>query len=321
VRERGAAVLPGSTRPVTFAGAHSITVPAGGDVSSDPVALHVTAFHDLAVSMYVRGDDSSATEHAAAEQISYATRPGAGDRIDALGGGAYVQRTTHRLYVDGLDVLAPGREGAVATIGDSITDGVQPPGPGPSAVGANGRYPDDLQRRLDAAHIPLSVLNAGISGNRLLSGIAGATGGPSALARVTPDAIDQAGVTTVIVLEGINDIGERATTAPALIAGLTQIVTMIHAAGLRAILGTITPADRAGASEEAVREGVNAWIRSERVADGVIDFDAAVRDPANPRLIDPPDDGGDGLHFSLAGYRAMAGAVDLALLRRVRCLS
>lgn len=330
----GAALVPGSVRPVTFNHSASVTVPAGKDVVSDPVRFTVVAFHNLAVSMYLAGYPGLPTEHFTARQTSYYTPPAAGDDASSPSAAAFTEHTTARYYVDGLDVMAPRDVGSVVAFGDSITDGYQASSGAvvpetASTLNTNGRWPDDLQRRLIAARDGrISILNAGISGNRILEGGQIPMFGPSGLSRFRVDALDQAGVTEVIVLEGINDIGQSSATAAQLEAGYDQLVTAAHAAHLEIVLGTLTPAGSAsgveqsygGAQSEQTREAVNTWIRSGASrANGFIDFDAAVRNPADPSEILPAYNGGDGLHFNLAGYQAMANAVELSKLAVPAC--
>jgi lysophospholipase L1-like esterase len=331
-RRAGAAVAPGTIRAVTFAGARAVTVPPGASVVSDPVRFTVRPFRDLAISMFVSGADAHPTEHFTARQTSYVTVPRAGDHATDYSGSAFTQPTTASYYVTGLDTRSSAREGAIVAFGDSITDGYQaPPTHLPevqSTLSTNRRYPDDLQRRLHNAGIPLSVLNAGISGNRLLADGFIPQFGPSGMSRFESDALAQPGVTDVILLEGINDIGlTRGLTARELINGYRRLVAAAHRAGVRIQIGTLTPSGAStqpgygGASAHALRVAVNAWIRSQRIADGIVDFDVAVRDPHDPNTIAPAYNGGDGLHFSPAGYRALADAVPLSELTRSRCRS
>jgi len=333
VEGAGASLLAGSERPVTFAGRSTATIPAGAEAVSDPVGLSFHAFEDLAVSVYVPGTIKYPTEHFTTRQTSYMSPPGSGDHAAAISGSAFTRKTTGPYstgwyFLDGVEVRAPGSTGAVVAFGDSITDGYQATRSGRevlSTIDTNGRYPDDLQRRLIAAKLPLSVLDAGISGNQLLR-----TGlplfGPPGLSRFGTDALAQAGVSDVIVLEGINDISTKATVSQ-LIAAYEKLITEAHEAGVAIQLGTLTPtggaASPAYASTAAtsVRQQVNQWIRTQHFSDGVVDFDAAVRDPADPLRIDPPYDGSDDVHFSPAGYRALAGAVDLAQLARPDCVA
>lgn len=314
---------------VTFGGRTTFTIPVGADVTSDPVGFTFAPFTPLAVSIYVPGAVHNPTKHWNANATSWYSPPGTGNLTGVASGAAFSLPTEAWLYVDGLDVQAPDTEQAIVAFGDSITDGYVAATPLSQPVSLavadrNGRYPDDLQRRIDSAGLPLSVVNAGIGSNRLLTDGEPLMMGLSGLQRLHEDALDQAGVTGVILLEGINDLGlppSPATTAQ-MIAGYEQAVAMAHAAGKRIWLGTIMPASNAvfdgtltAPQSEISREQINAWIRSQRLADGVIDFDAVMRDPANPAQLNPAYSGPDHLHPNLLGYQVMADAVDLATLQ------
>jgi lysophospholipase L1-like esterase len=221
-----------------------------------------------------------------------------------------------------VDVVAPDATGAIVAFGDSITDGSQ------STADTNNRWPDHLARRLQAQGIKMGVLNAGIGGNRVLNEAAVPAGvdtravgaGINALARFERHVLSLPGATHVIVLEGINDIGNaRQTPTPSaqdLIAAHKQLIEQAHARGLKAIGATLTPFwgfayyTEAG---EAKRQALNEWIRTGKEYDAVIDFDAAVRDPNRPTKFLEQYQSGDNLHPSDAGYQAMANAVDLSL--------
>ena len=325
-RRSGASLITGSSRPLAFAGQAGVTVPPGAERVSDPLPFTVVPFADLAVSLYFSGATGNATEHLTARQTSYWTGASAGDHTADADGAAFTYTTTSWFFVDAIDVMAPAGVGAVVAFGDSITDGFQgqdgdPNAENPEGLDANARYPDALQRRLLAAGRTLSVLNAGISGNRILISKFPYFG-PSGLSRLEADVISQAGVTDAIVLEGINDLAQERPFASAadVISGLQQIVGRLHAAGLNVVLGTLTPAGGATGvygfpQTNDARETINEWIRTSRVADAVVDFDAAVRDPQDPRRINPAYDGSDHLHFNPAGYQAMANAVDLTTLK------
>ena len=329
LRAGGPALVPGSRRAVRFGGRRVVRIPTGADVVSDAVRLRFAAFQDLAVSVYVAGSIAHPTEHLVTRQTSYLTPRGSGDHASDRIGEAFTGLTaaggysTGWYFLDGIDVRAARKVGAVVAVGDSITDGFESNEnaltESPAGLNQNGRWPDDLARRLLRAHRQLSVLNAGISGNRVLSG--NPLFGPSALARLQRDVVDEAGVRDVIVLEGINDIGLSPSASPSsIIGGLKRIVLRLRAAHLHVLLGTLTPArgtpltSYGGVTANEQREQVNHWIRSQHMVQ-VVDFDKAVRDPRHPDRLSPRYDDGDHLHLSLAGYRAMAAAVDLAELR------
>jgi lysophospholipase L1-like esterase len=236
-----------------------------------------------------------------------------------------VQGTTRYRRGDGLECatwffltrveVQSAASGTIVALGDSITDGTA------STIDTNNRWPDHLARRLSAAGVRMSVLNAGIGGNRVLA----EGNGPSALARFERDVLAQPGVTTVIVLEGINDIGQaRRSPAPSaadLIAGHKQLIERAHARGLRIFGATLTPFEGANywtPEGEAKRQALNDWIRTGKDYDGVFDFDAAVRDPAQPTKTQERYDSGDHLHLNAAGYQAVAATVDIGALRAGR---
>ncbi|MFE3445235.1 GDSL-type esterase/lipase family protein [Nocardia sp. NPDC059180] len=324
VHAGGGALVPGTVREVSFGGQPGVTAGPWSDVVSDPVALDFWAFQSLAVSVHVPGLAVLPTEHFNANATSYYSLPFAGDATADLTGSRLPLRTTAMPFVSGLDVQAPAAVSTVVAFGDSITDGYVSANllgtpQDMSVVDRNVRYPDFLQRRIDAAGLPFSVVNAGISGNRVTRDGFIPQFGPAAVARVQQDVIDKAGATDVIILEGINDLGiPIGASYEQLVAGYTDLINRLHAAGLKVHLGTILPASNALADgmitipqANPVRQRVNTWIRSQTLADSVIDFDAALRDPVNPDVLDPRYAGPDNLHPSPAGYAAMAEAIDL----------
>jgi lysophospholipase L1-like esterase len=221
------------------------------------------------------------------------------------------------MFADGIDVVPSAQiAGSVVALGDSITDGVH------STVNANNRWPNYLARRFDALHgRTMSVVDEGISGNRVLSDAG--TAGVSALARLSRDVLQQPGSKDVILLEGINDIGQSdlGTTpfvsADDLISAYKQIITQAHAAGLKIFGATLTPFEGAfywSPAGEATREAVNHWILTSGAFDGTIDFASVTADPANPEMFNPAYDSGDHLHPNDAGYQAMANAINLKML-------
>jgi lysophospholipase L1-like esterase len=305
--------VAGSMRDLTFGGQRSITVPVGSDVLSDPADLRVPAASNLLVTTYVPSPSGPVTYHPDAQQDSFFTN--AGDFADDETGTPYNQTTQVWHYVNQVDVFAPGARGAVVAFGDSITDGYQ------STWGANHRWPDYLAGRILTHGGGLGVLNAGIGGNRLLldGGPVNAGFGVNALARFDRDVLAKTAARTMIVLLGINDIQQdpHQTDPTQIIAAHQQLITQAHSRGLRALGGTITPFKGwtdYDATLEATRTAVNTWIRSSGAYDGVVDFDAAVRDPADPQAMLPAYDSGDHLHPKDAGYQAMANAVPLGSL-------
>ena len=324
----GARLVRGSNRVVRFDGRRSVRVAAGREVLSDPVRISFRAFEHLAVSVYVPGPTGPVTQHGQAHQTSFT---GAGDLTGRDGAVGFSPAGTARPFVTGLDVRASARDGVVAAIGDSITDGDQRSATLQElGVDEDARYPDFLARRL--ARRRFSVLNLGIGGNRVLGDLP-AFAGPSLLNRLDADLLDRPDVTDAILMEGINDLGfDQALPADAVIDGLRRAVRRLHVLRrdhrrprLNVLVGTLTPslgareAGHATPETEQRRQEINGVIRAGGIGDGVVDFDRALRDPADPSRLARAYDGGDGLHPSSAGYRRMARAVDLAKLRGPAC--
>ena len=314
LRVKDAAIDPKSDRPLTFGGSPSATIAAGAVVVSDPVSLAVPAFADLAVDVFLPGDTAASpsplTTHAGAQQTNYISTDG----NHAGAADLPVMTTTQAwFFLARVEVSAPGQVGAIVAFGDSITDGTR------STPNTNSRWPDQLARRVAAANAKIGVLNQGIAGNRVLCDGAGV----SALARFDRDVLVQPGVTHVVVLESINDIGiGRSSPSPSaadLIAAHLQLIERAHTHGLKIYGATLTPFEGAAYATpegEAKRQAVNDWIRTSKAYDGVIDFDAAVRDPAAPAKIQQRFNPGDNLHMNDAGYQAMADAINLGLFTR-----
>jgi lysophospholipase L1-like esterase len=314
LQSSGASIVTGSDRPLTFNGNRSITIPAGALVLSDPVDFDVPAFADLAVSIYFPGATGPITWHQLGVQTAYISTPG---DFTAAAAMPIASTATSRFVLADVEVATARRTRAVVALGDSITDGYC------STVDANHRWPDYLSLRLNAKNAKngMAVLNQGISGNRLLHD----KFGPDALARYDRDALTQAGVTHIIVLEGINDIGlpgafalpAEEVSADEIIDGLQQLIERAHERRLMILGGTLTPFEGTTfpgyytPAGELKRQTVNAWIRTKADFDAVIDFDQVVRDPRHPTRLLPAYDCGDHLHPNDAGYQAMADSINL----------
>ncbi len=304
------AIAPGTARPLLFHHKASTTLQPGTLVYSDPFELSANPLSSLTVSFFVPSLPGALTEHQLASATSFQVD---GNHVSDPVLTAPTKVTSWE-YLNGIDVLSSARDGAVVTVGDSITDGAY------STIDGNARWPDVLAERLqaDAHYRNLAVLNEAISGNRILREGAG----PSALARFDRDVLAESGVQYLLILEGINDIGhmkrnpEEHISAEDLIGALNQMIVRAHAHGIVVIGATLTPFAGAGAyteTGEAIRQAVNAWIRSSGSFDGYVDMDAAVRDPAHPDRFLPTLEHGDHLHPNDAGYKAMGEAVSLSL--------
>lgn len=318
---RGSATVPGTDRPLLFGGQAATVVPPGARWVSDPVDLPLPALAEVAVSLYLPRPSQPAGFHFDARQTAYVA---SGDHTAALQLPAAATEWSTRVYLSGLVVQTPAPAAAVVALGDSITDG------NGATPGANARWPDALAERLAGQGV--AVLNAGISGGRLLKGGMGRAG----LTRAAQDVFGQPGVRALIVLLGTNDIGwpggpfapgEPALRAEELVQGYRQLIAMAHTHNVRVLGGTIPPfgdalagtplAGHYSPEKDAVRQAVNRWIREAGAFDAVVDFDALLRDPARPSHLRAAMDSGDHLHPGDVGYRAMAQAIDLeALLGR-----
>ena len=314
---QGPGIVPGSGREVTFGGKASVAIGKGESILSDPVTMSVSAFEQLAVSLYVPVRSATSTVHDLAIQTAYLA-PGDATAADVFPTG---ETDTSRFFLTDVEVAADAGARAVVAIGDSITDGVG------STLDANARWPDALAARLqaDPKLTSVAVLNAGIAGNRILNDAADPYLGPKILSRFDRDALDKPGVRWVVLLSGSNDISaaerlktpEANVSAEQIIEGMKTLIARARAKDVKVMGATLVPK---GSPDEpltpaakAKRRVLNDWIRDGGAFDAVVDFEKAMRDPANPDYMLPAYDSGDHVHPNDAGYKTMAGAVDIRL--------
>ncbi len=312
------AIQDGTDRPVTFNGKPSVTIPAGAQAVSDMLFYPLAPLSNLTVTLYTAQGQQTLnnTSHPGSRTTSWMM---AGNHVSDLdlnvAGAASV---AHWYFLSGVEVWAPEHAAAVVVIGDSLTDGRG------STTNGNDRWPDQLVARLQASPLTadVAVLNQAAGGNRILNdGL-----GPNVLARLDRDLLSQSGVRWAIVFEGVNDIGTADATEAAqtkvaadVIDAYEQIIRRAHAQGIRVYGATITPFFGNGYYDatgfrEAARQTVNKWIRTSGRFDAVLDFDAAVRDPANPiQLRQDILFQNDGLHMNPAGYKLIADSIPAQL--------
>jgi lysophospholipase L1-like esterase len=314
-------LVPATLRQLTFAGSRSVTIAPGAPALSDPVELDAAPLSDLAVSLYLPAATELSTVHQTGLQTAYLSAAG-----DFTGSSEFpvVDKLVNRFFLTAVMVEPPSAARAVAIFGDSISDGTR------STIDANARWPDVLARRLKEAGLAIAVLNQGISGNRVLSDGAGASG----LARFERDVLSQPGVSHVVVFLGINDIGWPGTaiepgatvrTAEEIIAGYKQLIERAHVRSIKAVGSPLVPFENALAGtpnqgyftpeKEAKRLAVNKWIRTSGAFDAIIDFEPVLADPLHPAALARGYDSGDHLHPNDAGYKAMGESIDLALFQ------
>lgn len=310
----GAAAADNGETRVAFGGKGVISIPPGGESESDPVAIDVAAGVPYAVSAFMGPEQRAVAWHRVSNQVNYVSAPG--NHAADASADAFRGRFTQYVWVTGLSVDTTPASAAVAAIGDSITDGMR------SSLNQNRRWPDALARRFAATgERSTAIVNLGISGNRLLSD--SPCYGDALATRFEHDALRRPGVKTAILLIGINDINFAAmpprggldcdfphttVTAADLIAGYQRVIATARHAGMKVFGATLTPASLPP-QRESIRLAVNRWIRTSHAFDGVVDFDAALRDPAQPDRLQRSFDSGDHIHPSDAGYAAMADAV------------
>jgi lysophospholipase L1-like esterase len=305
----GSRIITATDRVMTFGGSECVTILAGQIVISDPLDYNLTKLSNMAITIYFGSMPTDLTGHPGSRTTSYLQ---AGNAVAAASISAAVT-TDHWYIITGIDLLTEDSFQAVVALGDSITDGRG------SATNANNRWTDVLASRFQAntATAKVGVLNLGIGGNAVLSGGLG----PPALTRFDRDVLGQSGARYLIVLEGINDIGEAAADiATRLINAYRMFISKAHGQKMLVYGGTILPCG--GNSyysnlRERMRRAVNKWIRETGPADGgfdaVIDFDAALSDPHDQTKLLSTYDCGDHLHLNPAGYQKMAEIIKLDL--------
>ncbi|MFC8734133.1 putative Ig domain-containing protein [Luteimicrobium sp. NPDC057192] len=315
----GATVRPGTLRTVTFGGSSTVTIPAGGQVWSDPVELATKAQDDLDVSFYFK-EASVLVLHDLAGRTNYFSAEGGGDTTADTSGAGFPDMHGWTYLVSAVDVENPALAGTVVAYGSSVVDGV-----GGDNCGAGCPKPDPYQRWTDTlarrvvSELPadqqLAVVNEGISGTT--ASAACQAGGIDGVSRLDRDVLALHGVSAVLYYYGTNDLADGCS-ADTILAAYHETFSRLHAAGIKVYVTPITPRPGYTATQNAFRATVNAFVRAggncSGTCDGVLDFDAVLKDPANPNAINPAYDNGDGIHANIAGQTAIADSIPLATL-------
>jgi lysophospholipase L1-like esterase len=320
-RVRGPAVAAGLVKAISFGGKNTVTVPAGGSVESDAIALHVDAQQDLAVSLMVAGTDVQPSQHNNAVVTSYVTDNEAGDQTESVDGKPFDGKTTAMFWLKSIDVRSSAPATAIVAFGDSITDGTC------TTLDAHDRWEDIMAERF-ALQGPaqLSVVNEGIGGNTVLDlpNYQPAVNSPAGVARLSRDVLSHPGVSHVVLFMGTNDI-RRGASADQVIGGMKDIIARVRAKGMRIVGATIIPRHSVvpgvpdtgwDDAKTKVRNRVNDWIRKDAGFDAVLDFDRVVQSATDPNLINQAYNCGDGVHPAPIGYFQMGKSVDLRIFER-----
>ena len=298
---------PATSRAFRFRGAPGTVIPPGAVVYSDPLVFDLPALTPLGVSIHFGAASSTVVSGHAGSRTTSFVQTGDATTAAGMAGAARVDRW---YIITGLEMLSPAADsGTVAVMGDSITDGLG------STTNGNNRWTDLLAARL-LANPPTARVGVGNLG-------IGATGVSFAQDRLRRDVLDQTGVRWLIIYIGVNDILYNSASSDAMINNLitayTNMANQARARGIKVYGATITPfggTNEYTAARETARQSVNTWIRTTAISSGLfdaaIDFDAAVRDPANPLNLLPAYNL-DNLHINPAGYAAMAATIDLSL--------
>ena len=298
-----------TTVSLTFDGQAGVTMPAKGKAVSDPVDFKIGPRENVAITIhYGSASSTSVSGHPGSRTTSYLK---SGNTTNFSG----ATKTDHWYNILALEVEAPEEAGAVAILGNSITDGRG------STTNQQNRWADVLSRRLldNEPTSQVGVLNMGIGGNCVLGGGLG----PTASSRYQRDLLGQEGVKWIILFEAVNDLGGAGNgvqTAKRIIDVYKQIIREAHEKGIYVFGGTITPFkgnSYYSADHEKGRSTINQWIRTTKMLDGVIDFDEAVRNPLDPEAMQSKFlFENDWLHLNAQGYETMGGCVDLSLFTK-----
>lgn len=315
LRAANSSIIPNTNTPVLFNGLSRAVIPAGEEVISDPLAFEYAVGDDLSISFMLEGESGPITWHAVSFDTQYISTPDSGDQTDDVTGLGFTELSLGWFYLSGVDVLREDAAGSIVALGDSITDGAY------QVPATNTRWPDLFASRLQAAGIPMGVLNQGINSNKVVAGGAGGSGGDSAVLRFDRDVLERSGVRSLVLFAGTNDLTAGAT-AEEIINAWIGLIDKAHNAGLCVVMGTIMPRDDLifgwdRAAMESSRVALNEWIMNaagEGRIEGVADFATAMGLPLdssrpNPVLYSP-----DLLHPTSVGFYVMANAVPIEAL-------
>ena len=293
-------IFPETSKTLKFNGKESVTLKAGEEVYCDPLKFRLKERMNVAITItYGKAPSNIITSHPGSRTTSY-----------FLGKDA---KTDHWYTIESIDVKAGRKAGAIAVLGDSITDGR-----GTTTNGQN-RWTDNLSRRLltQKRTRNLSVLNLGLGGNCVFRP---GGNGPAARTRYEHDLLEMQGVKYIILFEGVNDLGtcqDGVATAQELISIFTEITDKAHAQGIKVIGATVMPFKHNryyNESREQGRQMLNDWIRTSGVVDGLIDFDTVMSGKEEPDALDPAYlFENDWLHPNAQGYKVMGDCIDLDL--------
>ena len=305
VSKGASAIDPATDKALTFEGEPSITIPAGQEIYADAIDFKVAPLTNLAVTIYFGDTSPDVTGHPGSRTTSYIQT---GNAVTATEMPS-AAKTDHWYNLSAVDLWLDDSYACIVTLGDSITDGRG------STTNKNNRWPDNLARRLqkNSSTAKIGVLNQGIGGNTIVAGGLG----PTALKRFDRDVLEPNGVRWLIILEGVNDIGNSRNPgiAEQVIAAYEEFIEKAHAKNIKVYGVPILPFGGSQYRNETARQTINNWIRTSGKFDAVIDLDAAVRDPDNPSRLLREYDSGDHLHLSVAGLQKMADAIDLDLFK------